>query len=57
MCAIACTGGQMELAAFHSNSSFYWGRRAAYELARRLLLARLAHLVGEEAMLLYGRRG
>lgn len=43
-------------AAFNFNSPFYWGRRAAYELARRLLLARLADLVGEEAMLLYGRR-
>ncbi len=44
-------------AAFNFNSPFYWGRRAAYELGRRLLLARLADLVGEEAMLLYGRRG
>jgi hypothetical protein len=43
--------------AFNYNSPFYWGRRAAYELGRRLLLARLADLVGEEAMLLYGRRG
>ena len=43
-------------AAFNFNSPFYWGRRAAYELGRRLLLARLADLVGEEAMLLYGRR-
>ncbi len=43
-------------AAFNYNSPFYWGRRAAYELGRRLLLARLADLVGEEAMLLYGRR-
>jgi hypothetical protein len=44
-------------AAFNFNSPFYWGRRAAYEIGRRLLLARLADLVGEEAMLLYGRRG
>ena len=44
-------------AAFNYNSPFYWGRRAAYEVGRRLLLARLADLVGEEAMLLYGRRG
>jgi hypothetical protein len=44
-------------AALNYNSPFYWGRRAAYEVGRRLLLARLADLVGEEAMLLYGRRG
>jgi hypothetical protein len=44
-------------AAFNYSSPFYWGRQAAYELGRRLLLARLADLVGEEAMLLYGRRG
>ncbi len=44
-------------AAFNYNSPFYWGRRGAYELARRLLLARIAQLVGEEAMVLYGRRG
>jgi hypothetical protein len=44
-------------AAFNYNSPFYWGRRGAYELARRLLLARIVQLVGEEAMLLYGRRG
>lgn len=43
-------------AAFNFSSPFYWGRQAAYELGRRLLLARLADLVGEEAMLLYGRR-
>jgi hypothetical protein len=43
-------------AAFNFNSPFYWGRRAAYELARRLLLARIADLVGEEAVLLYSRR-
>jgi len=44
-------------AALNYNSPFYWGRRAAYELGRRLLLARLVTLVGEEAMLLYGRQG
>lgn len=43
-------------AAFNYDNPFYWGRRAAYELARRLLLARIAQLVGEEAMVLYGRR-
>lgn len=44
-------------AALNYNSPFYWGRRAAYELGRRLLLARIVTLVGEEAMLLYGRQG
>jgi hypothetical protein len=44
-------------AAFNYSSPFYWGRQAAYELGRRLLLARIADLVGEEAMRLYGRRG
>jgi hypothetical protein len=44
-------------AALNYNSPFYWGRRATYELGRRLLLARLVNLVGEEAMLLYGRQG
>lgn len=43
-------------AAFNYNSPFYWGRRAAYEMGRRLLLTRIADLVGEEAVLLYGRR-
>ncbi len=43
-------------AAFNYDNPFYWGRRATYELARRLLLARIAQLVGEEAMVLYGRR-
>jgi hypothetical protein len=43
-------------AAFNYNSPFYWGRRASYEVSRRLLLARLADLVGEEAVLLYGRQ-
>lgn len=39
---------------------WHWGGRAAYhggrEMAARLLLGRIADLVGEEAMLLYGRR-
>jgi hypothetical protein len=39
---------------------WHWGRRAAYhggkEVAARLLLARTADLVGEEAVRLYGRR-
>jgi hypothetical protein len=39
---------------------WYWGRRAAYhggkEVAARLLMARIADLVGEEAVRLYGRR-
>jgi len=48
---------QWSWAAFNYNSPFYWGRRGAYELTRRLLLARIAQLVGEEAMVLYGRRG
>ncbi len=43
-------------AAVNFGSPFYWGRQAAYELGRRLLLARIADLVGEEAMRLYGRR-
>ncbi|MGD0826936.1 MAG: hypothetical protein ABSA09_02470 [Desulfobaccales bacterium] len=48
---------QWSWAAFNYNNPFYWGRRGAYELARRLLLARIVQLVGEEAMVLYGRRG
>jgi len=44
-------------AALNYNRPFYWGRRAAYELGRRLLLARIVDLVGEEAMLLYGGQG
>ena len=39
---------------------WYWGRYAVYhggkEVAARLLMARVADLVGEEAMRLYGRR-
>jgi hypothetical protein len=38
------------------NSPFYWSRQAAYEASRRLLLAKVADLVGEEAIRLYGRR-
>ncbi|MFP3866699.1 MAG: hypothetical protein ACLFUU_00865 [Desulfobacteraceae bacterium] len=40
-------------------SPWYWGRRVAYaggkEVMARLLLARVAAIVGEEAMRLYGR--
>jgi hypothetical protein len=40
---------------------WYWGRRAAYEGSKeamaRLALAKIADIVGEEAILLYGRRG
>jgi hypothetical protein len=43
-------------AAFNYNSPFYWTRRAGYEVGRRLLLSHIADLVGEEAVLLYGRR-
>lgn len=43
-------------AAFNYSNPFYWSRQAAYELGRRLLLAHIADLVGEEAMQLYGRR-
>ena len=39
---------------------WYWGRKAAYhggkEVTARLLMARIADLVGEEAVRLYGRR-
>lgn len=39
---------------------WHWGRRAAFqggkEVAARLVMARIADLVGEEAVLLYGRR-
>ena len=39
---------------------WYWGRYAVYhggkEVAARLLMARIADLVGEEAVRLYGRR-
>jgi hypothetical protein len=40
---------------------WHWGRKAAYhggkEVAARLLMARIADLVGEEAVQTYGRRG
>jgi hypothetical protein len=46
--------------AYNYANPWYWGRRAAYhggkEVAARLLLARIADLVGEEAVLLYSRR-
>jgi hypothetical protein len=46
--------------AFNFANPWYWGRRAAYhggkEMAARLLLGRIAEMVGEEAVLLYGRR-
>jgi hypothetical protein len=47
-------------AAINYANPWYWGRKAAYEgskeLAVRLTLARIADIVGEEAVLLYGRR-
>ena len=47
-------------AALNYANPWYWGRKAAYEgskeLAARLALAKIADIVGEEAMLLYGRR-
>jgi hypothetical protein len=46
--------------AYNYANPWHWGRRAAFqggkEVAVRLLLARIADLVGEEAVLLYGRR-
>jgi len=46
--------------AYNYANPWHWGRRAAFhggkEMAARLLLARLAVLVGEEAVFLYGRR-
>jgi hypothetical protein len=46
--------------AYNYANPWHWGRRAVFhggkEMAARLLLARLAVLVGEEAALLYGRR-
>jgi hypothetical protein len=46
--------------AFNVVKPWYWGRRAAYEggkeVGARLLMARVADLVGEEAVRLYGRR-
>ena len=47
-------------AAINYANPWYWGRRAAYEgskeLAARVALARIADIVGEEALLLYSRR-
>jgi hypothetical protein len=47
-------------AALNFANPWYWGRQAAYrgskELAARLALARIADIVGEEAMLVYSRR-
>lgn len=45
---------------FNYANPWHWGRKAAYhggkEVAARLLMARVADLVGEEAMRIYGRR-
>jgi len=47
-------------AAVNYANPWYWGRKAAYEggkeMAARLALARIADIVGEEAVLLYSRR-
>lgn len=47
-------------AAINFANPWYWGRRAFYEgskeLAARLTLARIADIVGEEAVWIYGRR-
>jgi hypothetical protein len=47
--------------AFNCANPWHWGRKAAYhggkEVAARLLMARVADLVGEEAVRIYGRRG
>jgi hypothetical protein len=47
-------------AAINYANPWYWGRKAAYEgskeLAARVALARIADIVGEEALLLYSRR-
>lgn len=46
--------------AFNYANPWHWGRKAAYhggkEVAARLLMARVADLVGEEAVRIYGRR-
>lgn len=46
--------------AFNYANPWHWGRKAAYhggkEVAARLLMARVADLVGEEAMRIYGRQ-
>jgi hypothetical protein len=47
-------------AAINYANPWYWGRKAAYEgskeVAARVALARIADIVGEEAVLLYSRR-
>jgi hypothetical protein len=47
-------------AAINYANPWYWGRQAVYhggkEVAARLFMARIAGLVGEEAVRLYGRR-
>lgn len=47
-------------AAINYANPWYWGRKAFYEgskeLAARVALARIADIVGEEALLVYGRR-
>ncbi|MFZ5448266.1 MAG: hypothetical protein ACOZFS_06470 [Thermodesulfobacteriota bacterium] len=47
--------------AFNYANPWHWGRKAAYhggkEVAIRLLMARIADLVGEEAVRIYGRQG
>jgi hypothetical protein len=47
-------------AALNYANPWYWGRKAAYEgskeLGARLALAKVVDIVGEEAVLLYGRR-
>jgi len=47
-------------AAINFANPWYWGRKAAYEggkeVAARLALARIADIVGEEALFLYSRR-
>jgi hypothetical protein len=46
--------------AFNYANPWHWGRKAAYhggkEVAARLLMARIADLVGEEAVRIYGRQ-
>jgi len=47
-------------AVYNYANPWYWGRKVAYEggkeVAARLVLGRIADLVGEEAMRVYGRR-
>ncbi|MFA5110772.1 MAG: hypothetical protein WC443_05155, partial [Desulfobaccales bacterium] len=46
--------------AYNYANPWHWGRKAAYhggkEVVARLLMARIADLVGEEAVHIYGRR-